>query len=362
MSSDYLFTRVYQALLSNIECAGVQNVMYSPVAHGTVHDETAPGAIVSPCFQKYDRFFYRVKQKKIYRDVHQRLKLTDFDLLHAHFLFSNGFTAMQAKERYKIPFVVTVRDTDLNVFFKYVIHLRKTGLRILKEASRVVFLSETYREQLLQNYVPQRRCAEIFDKSIIIPNGIDKFWLLNQNQPKKIAARKKIKIIAVGTIEKRKNQLTTVEACKLLKNKGLDVEFLIVGQSLDDVLLAKLLQISFVKYIPHQSKESLIKLYRDSDIFVMPSITETFGLVYAEALSQGLPVLYTRGQGFDRQFEEGEVGYAVDCFDVKELVDKVLMIVQEYASISKRCINLANNFSWNTIARRYVRMYQEILG
>jgi len=47
----------------------------------------------------------------------------------------------------------------------------------------------------------------------------------------------------------------------------------------------------------------------------MPSITETFGLVYAEALSQGLPVLYTRGQGFDRQFEEGEVGYAVDCFD-----------------------------------------------
>ena len=38
-------------------------------------------------------------------------------------------------------------------------------------------------------------------------------------------------------------------------------------------------------------------IYRENDIYVMPSIIETFGLVYAEAMSQGLPVIYTRGQG-----------------------------------------------------------------
>ena len=62
-------------------------------------------------------------------------------------------------------------------------------------------------------------------------------------------------------------------------------------------------------------KEELIKLYRDSHIFTMPSITESFGLVYAEAMTQALPVVYTKGQGFDGQFPDGEVGYSVEALN-----------------------------------------------
>ena len=44
----------------------------------------------------------------------------------------------------------------------------------------------------------------------------------------------------------------------------------------------------------------------------MTSLGESFGLTYAEAMSQGVPVIYSKGQGFDGQFKEGVVGYHVD--------------------------------------------------
>ncbi len=255
LSSDFLYTPLYLELLGRIERDGTSNIMYSPVAYHTAYGDLPANIIISECFHKYDAICYGLKQGKILRDVYRRFAMEQFDLLHAHFLFSNGFTAMRIKEHYNIPYVAAVRNTDLNVFFKRMLHLRKTGLRILKEAWQVVFLSPTYREQLLQDYVPRNLHSEILDKSIIIPNGIDAFWLKNQPAPKTLSNRKKIRIIAAGTIEKNKNHLTTIHACKILKNKGVDVEFIIVGQSLDYALLEKLRQESFVRYIPKQPKD-----------------------------------------------------------------------------------------------------------
>lgn len=55
-------------------------------------------------------------------------------------------------------------------------------------------------------------------------------------------------------------------------------------------------------------------MFAESDIFVMVSHSETFGLVYIEALSQGLPILYTRGQGIDGTLKE-KIGEAADSYD-----------------------------------------------
>ena len=78
-----------------------------------------------------------------------------------------------------------------------------------------------------------------------------------------------------------------------------------------------------IKIRINELNENFIKYFIESDIFVMPSRYETFGLVYVEALSQGLPVIYTRGQGFDGQIPDGEVGYSVKCNDVNEIAEKL---------------------------------------
>ena len=43
-----------------------------------------------------------------------------------------------------------------------------------------------------------------------------------------------------------------------------------------------------------------------------------------------MPVIYTRGQGFDGQFEDGEVGYSVNCFDAEEIADRIEDVINNY--------------------------------
>ena len=108
-----------------------------------------------------------------------------------------------------------------------------------------------------------------------------------------------------------------------------------MGKIEDNSLYNKLIEYDFVKYYPQQSKEKLMDLYRANDIFVMTSITETFGLVYAEAMSQRIPVVYSKQQGFDGQFKEGDVGYHVDPRSVEEITNAI----KKYYRIIMQCQN-----------------------
>ncbi len=96
-------------------------------------------------------------------------------------------------------------------------------------------------------------------------------------------------------------------------------------------------------------------------MFIMPSFTETFGMVYAEALTQGLPVIYTRGEGFDGNFDEGEVGYSVNSSNYIEISDRILKIIKNYDKISGNCVTAANKFEWTNICKKYELIYKKIV-
>ena len=105
------------------------------------------------------------------------------------------------------------------------LHLRKLGRQILQDASKIVFLSIGARDNVLDNYVPSELRNSLLAKSIIIPNGIDDFWLQNKFLPKNIKKRKSIRLLHVGAISKRKNLLNTAKAVEILIEKGYDVQY-----------------------------------------------------------------------------------------------------------------------------------------
>ncbi len=360
--SYYLGTKLYQNYIDILERKGVNNKAYVPVTHDAQASfELNSYVDVSHCLSKYDRVLFHYKHNTILRDFYSKYNPNDFDFIHAHSLFSNGYLAWRIYEKYNVPYIVAVRNTDMNTFFKYMRHLRGMGIEILNNTHKIVFLSEAYKDELLQKYLPKELHNRILDKSIIIPNGIDEFWLNNKNGARSLESKKQINLVTAGTIEKNKNQLTTVRACKELISMGYNVNYTIVGRIVDKTIYDKLIGEQFVNYIPHQPKEELLKIFRANDIFIMPSINETFGLVYAEAMSQGLPIIYTRGQGFDRQFEDGEVGFSAKCFDVDEIVEKMLHIARNYNDLSANCIRLVNKFDWETIADKYIKIYSELI-
>lgn len=364
INSYYIGSNFYKNLYDKQKDNGLDIDVYVPVSK-TINTSTCQFgdyAVISANHGKYDRLFFHIKHNKIYRDIVNKYEINKYSIIHAHSLFSNGYIAMKLKERFGIPYIVAIRNTDINVFFKYMIYLRKLGIKILQEADRIVFLSETYKDYVIKNYIPARMKEEISNKTSIIPNGIDDFWLNNKGVAKKLLNTNNLKLLYVGVINKNKNVITTIEAIEVLRKEGYDIKFTIVGKIKDKLIYRKIKELNFINYIAPKFKEDLIKIYRNNDVFVMPSIHETFGLVYAEAMSQGLPIIYTKGQGFDGQFIEGEVGYSVNPRDKNDIVRKVAMILEDYERLSIDSIIKCDKFNWNFINESYTKIYRSLLA
>ncbi|QSS99781.1 glycosyltransferase family 4 protein [Pontibacillus sp. ALD_SL1] len=311
-------------------------------------------------YRNWHRLLFHLKERIVLKDFLNLYENTDFDLYHAHTLFSNGYIALEAKKRWNKPYIVAVRDVDVNVFFKYQIHLRSLGLQILNEAEKIVYLSESYLDLMNSKYIPENLQAEFSSKSSIIPNGINSFFLKNKYYRDELDEQSSLNIITVGYLSKRKNQLAVCEAIKSLNESGIKTTYTVIGKVLDEDILDKINGYHFVKYIPFLSREDLIKEYRKADIYVMPSMTETFGLTYAEAMTQGLPVIYTKGQGFDKQFEEGVVGYSVDGKDIFDIKSRILDIKRNYKDISYNSYKLCDKFNWEDITKEYMDIYSNV--
>ena len=255
---------------------------------------------------------------------------------------------------------MAVRNTDVNVFFSKMLHLRKLGINILKNSDSVIFLSENYKNKVIQKYIPQHLKKNIIEKAMVIPNGIDDFWI-EHRQNKVLKDRKKITIITVGEISDNKNQVTVCKICDALEKEGYNIEYKIAGKILNQNVYNSIIKKKYVKYEGFLSKEELIEKYRESNIFVLLSKRETFGLVYAEAMSQGLPIIYTKGEGFDKQFSEGIVGYSVEADNVKDAMKYIKHILENYDRISYQASYSCLQFDWKKIEVEYSNLYSQIL-
>ena len=360
INCNYIGTALHQHMIENLDRLGYENRVFVPTYDRNL-SVIVPNDNVSvcECFKKWDRVLFDYKQKKIRRAVEQTYTVSDFDLIHAYTLFTDGNCARILSEKYHIPFVVAIRNTDVNNFFRQMPHLRHRGVKTMLCAKAVFFLSEAYRRQVFENYIPKKYWKQIEKKTFIIPNGIDDFWFENcYDTPKSLSDKKKIRLIYAGKIDKNKNISATQQAMALLREKGYEITFTVVGKAMEKAVFESIVKDPFTTYFPAMPKEKLIEKYRDSDIFVMPSFTESFGLVYAEAMSQGLPVVYSKGQGFDNQFPEGTVGYHVSPYDVRDIADGIEKVVENYDKIKNNVVFSAKSFNWSEISEKYDKIYR----
>lgn len=365
IANDYLNAKLYISLFNALGKLGSDNIVFVPVQQKCLRREVTDNGlndeaklIIKPCFTQFDRAAYYPKQKKMMSTIERTVDLKSICTIHAHTLFSAGYTSMKIKEQYGIPYIVAIRNTDVNIFFKKMKHLRRTGIDVLKNASMVIFLSPAYKKQVMERYIPKSIRAEIENKCRVVPNGISEVFLNNLGKPHAVNP-KNIKLIYAGEINRNKNLIETIEAARILKKKGINVSIMAVG-NVTDKQCQKWIEEPMVCHIPGCKQDELLKYYRQADIFVMPSHAETFGLVYAEAMSQGLPVIYTKGQGFDGQFPDGAVGYAVSDKRSDELADRIMQVVANYKEMSQNAVNEAGRFSWERIAGEYGQIYKKV--
>ena len=366
IANGYFGNRIYYNFFNTLEEKNIDNIIFVPQkinCNKENNQDCLNKNIFAPeCFSYIDRFFFRRKEKKILDVLKKEYNkyLQSIDVIHAHTLFSNGYIAYLLNKSLNIPYIVAIRNTDINIFFKYRYFLRRIGIEVMKNADKIIFLSNASKKEVFCKYIKPKDSNLLLNKTVVIPNGVDKFWIENKIRVPKKIKENEFKIIYVGQINKNKNVKSTILACKELIKDNKFVKFTVVGECRSNKF-KKLLKEDFIEYHNHCSKEELISYYRESDVFVMPSIKETFGLVYAEALTQGIPVIYTSGQGFDEQFKNGEVGFSVNCKNINDIKNAILSAYMNYEDIQNRILKLRNVFDWNVISDEYKKLYKELV-
>lgn len=358
--SSYFETPLYKCLFSKLERLGVSNFIYVPRYHQDSEDDEKHLYVINKRFSKLSKLLYWGEQKYIFHDIEKRINLSDINFIHVHRILYGGYVALQLKKKYGIPYIVAIRYSDLYGRGRNMSIHKKHCLEIMLNAEKVIFLSNAYKENVWHRYSNMPALQQITERTEVITNGIDDYFLENIATTRRHhSSDNVIQVMAIGKIDSRKNPLTTMKACDLLIEKGYQVVFKLIGNICDKDIFSNIQKKTYTHYLGELNKEQVRAQLQETDILIVPSVHETFGLVYAEAMSQGVPVIYTKGQGFDGQYEDGEVGYPVNCFDAQEIAQRILDIMSNYSGISNHCIENAKNYSWETIANKYWGIYQD---
>ena len=366
IASYFSGSRLYVNLISHIEALGIEQIVYSPVRtenEARYNPDSIQGVpkSIRHVLKPYHRIFYRRKIQIVYQDLSGQIDLSGIGLIHAHTLYSDGGVALRLRKKHQIPYLVAVRNTDLNLFAKFRPDLLRMRNRILENARRIVVLSPAYADRL-ERLIGHKRSGRIMPKVTVVPNGIDAQWF---DAPARVpTASYPKRLLYVGKFTRDKNVLRLIEATATLA-KQIPLRLTIVGGTgaQENAVLHKIRsgRYPFLTYVgPIDDSDELRQLYREHDIYVMPSKHESFGLTYIEALSQGLPILYSRREGVDGYFADTSVGQAANPNSTTNITAKLRLLLSGDGTNSARCRIEATRFQWPAIAQEYERIYRRV--
>ncbi|MDR9765629.1 glycosyltransferase family 4 protein [Shewanella baltica] len=354
--SYFVGSKVYINLFKSLANNGCSSIVYVPcrnnsnldknlITHG--HIDYVP----VPCLSVFTRVFYSLKLLLIFfYYIFNSFKFKGGESVHAHTLYADGIPAFLCSFINKLPFIITVRNTDVNLGFKYYLQYKFLAKLALRKAKCIVFISHAHKG-IFQAYFG----SEFNGKIHVIPNGIDDYYISNSLLEKKMDT--KLHALYVGQVNKNKNLYDSIEAFSIL-NGNTDWVFTIVGGDKKDFLkvYGRLpCNEQNLIFIPSATQDELIGHYDSASIFIMVSHTETFGLVYLEAISRCLPVVYTKGQGIDGYFENGEVGFFCHSKSKLEIVNAINFTMKKFNSGLKfNSKNVVVNYSWQSIAIKHL--------
>lgn len=376
LTEDYLYSKVHNNLICNLldQDSELTVFVFSPVRVSNPHGlkdsyrknerliEIIP-PIDIPVFWYKLNFWSKLRCK--IRLIEKYIPLEKIDLIHAATLYTEGGTALKLKKKYGIPYFVLMRGSDSVFYAQKMPHLWHLGIKVIKNANQLICVTPCIKEKMMQAW--QHRCVkEIINKADVVNNGIDAIWLDNpfvetreMNDP--------IKVLYIGRFDSNKNVYRLIKAIKQLRtchNLSLTIVGGVGGNDEEHEVVMKEVREhpDYIKYLGAiYDKQKLMQIVRGCDIFAMVSHSETFGLVYVECLTQGLPILYSKGTGFDGMFPDGYVGYSVNSYSIEDIESGIIKIIGNYADIRQNISRLDfNRYSWDYISRKYLEYYNDL--
>lgn len=379
ISNSYGGTKVYESLYTQLDRLGVRQTVFVPLNaanHSRVGNQMidfqTPGSVIlySTVLKSIHRILYMAKINTIVKDLKKTVDLSSVDAIHASTLCLDGAVAYKLHQETGIPYICAIRNTDVNNYYKVFKWRKGFFSKILEAASKVIFISPKYKENFLSEMIPVSVRNKIDARVMVIPNGVSNVFLENKSAEHK-TFNGELNLIFVAAFYKGKGLVETIQAIELLRNNGYKIKLNAIGKGLPNrphdadyeaqvETLAK--GKDWIKTQTFKKPEEIIEEMRQANAFVMVSKPETFGLVYVEALSQHLPIIYAEGQGFDGYYPDGFVGYPADAGNVGSIAEKIESLIRNYAAIASNVVslNLDEDFDWSNIGKKYLNIYKTL--
>jgi glycosyltransferase involved in cell wall biosynthesis len=312
----------------------------------------------TPIFYTPTNFSRKKLLDKHFNKVHKMIKQHNlkFDMVHAHFAISAGYVGAKLKEEYNVPFFVTVHGYDIyDVPFRSGYWKEKIEY-VLNAADHIFTVSNSNLEIIKK--------LNIKTKTTVIPNGFsrDLFFPRNSTDCKKmlkLPVEKKI-ILSVGNLIQIKGHSYLIEAMKDIVTTRKDVLCIIIGSGeLKNKLNSQIKKYnldSYVKILNEKTHNEIPLWMNACDIFVLPSLRESFGIVQIEAMACEKPIVATRNGGSDEIISKKDYGLLVEPGNSKELADaikKALNTDWDYEAIK----NYSEQFTWEKSVMGIINAY-----
>jgi len=319
-----------------------------------------------PCFSIHPRSSHRfrhtsVEEMKLYEHafkeaIEEEIKKFKPDLIHAQHL--GVITAIAG--RYDIPIITTCHGSEL-IEYAEVPSLLKYGREAFECSKKVIAVSKHSEKDIDKTFG--------LGKTIMIPNGYDSEVFYKDLDSKE-------EVLKGFGIQKQYNKIVGF-AGKLTLNKGIDILLkaakiyeknniltLIAGNGNQYEELKKLkkaLGLENVVFVGEQTQESLRRIYTISDVSVVPSRQEAFGLVALEAIACGTPVIASNEGGLP-DFITEQVGILVEKEKSEKFAEAIINVLGNEKEFNSQYLQkyALENYSQELLIDKLIRGYEEI--
>jgi len=308
-------------------------------------------------YTKTDRCvgLYTKHQTKDYKDYINEVKniKSDFDIIHAQD-WMTSFAGLVLKKISGKKLVITIHSTAYDVAkdpkktkkFRY-----NTEKMISKKADMIIAVSNHTKERLINHYKVKS------SKVKVIFNAVE-------NKNKRMIKRKINRtVLYLGRLSYQKGIGYFLDAAKKVIEKDKRVRFVIVGEGRGKKRYIRKVKrmkiednVTFLGYVKDKDKT-----YRNADVFVMPSISEPFGITPLESMSNGTPVIISRQSGVSEVLNNC---IKFNYWDTQDLAKKILKVLNDeklYHSLRKNGFDEINRFSWKNVAKETEKLYREVI-
>ncbi|QSB28661.1 N-acetyl-alpha-D-glucosaminyl L-malate synthase BshA [Flavobacterium sp. CLA17] len=315
---------------------------------------------------EYPLFHYQPYELALSSKLVDMVKLYKIEVLHVHYAIPHAYAGYMAKQMLKneginLPMITTLHGTDITLVGNHPFYKPAVTFSINK-SDYVTSVSQSLKDDTLKLF-------KIKNKIRVIPNFIELDKMVKDPQAachRYVMAKENERIIThISNFRKVKR---IPDIIKIFYNiqKEIPAKLMMVGDGPEKEKAEILCQELGIldKVIFFGNSNEIDKILCMTDLFLLPSETESFGLAALEAMSCGVPVISSNSGGLPEVNFDGFSGYLSNVGDVEEMASNALKILKDEAVLKQfkaNALEVARRFDIKNILPKYEALYQKAI-